>query len=258
MNKVIRIVLVDGRELVRYGLRHMLESEEDMKIVGDYASAEEALFEMIRLHTKIIIMGTWAPGMNWLEATRSLKRNSLYSGIDVIILAESGHYRAEAMEAGATSYLLKDTTRTELTQAIRQVYRDKHSSKECADLVEDAVELVIPPSANAACLLRFMYQLAEILHDGFNSIICTVGSWNRGTVITIRPYSTTNSSLIIALANMAEVDKVEEEPLTRSTSSSLPKKFRLSPRLGINPSQRLRITLKEPDTARQELVTALN
>jgi DNA-binding NarL/FixJ family response regulator len=258
MNKVIRIVLVDGRELVRYGLRHMLESEEDMKVVGDYASAEEALFEMIRLHGEIIIMGMWMPGMSWLEATRSLNRNSLYSGVDVIILAESEHYRAEAMEAGAASYLLKDTTHTELAQAIRQVYRDRHSSKECDGLVEDAVELVIPPSANAAYLLSFMYQLAEILHDGFASIICTVGSWNRGTVITIRPSSTTHSSLVIALANMAEVEKVEEEPLTRGAFPSFTKKFGLLPKLGINPDQRLRITLKEADTARQGLVTALN
>ena len=253
----IRILLVDGRELFRQGLRHMLESEEDMQVVGDYVSAEEALFEMIRLHCDIVIMGTWIPGMNWLEATRSLKRNKLSSGVDVIILAESADHEAEALEAGAASYLLKDITRVELARAIRQVYRNSHSLKECGHLVEEAVELVIPAPANTAWLLRFMCHLEEILHDDFASIICTVGSWDRGTVITIVPHSATLSSLLITLANMPEVEKVEEEPLERGTFSSFTKKFRLLPSLGINPSKRIRVTLKETDMAKQQLVTML-
>ena len=250
MNRAIQILLADGRELVRQGLQHMLESEKDMQVVGDYASAEEALFETIRLRLDIVLIGTQLPGMNWLEATRSLKRKSLHSGGDVIILAESEDWRAEAMEAGAAAYLLKDITSAELTQAIRQVYRNSHSSKECADLIEEAVELVIPPPANAAQLLRFMHQLTEICHDGFASIICTVGSFDRGTAITIRPHSITSSSLVITLSHVAEVEKVEEEPLTRGVFLGLHRKFRLLPRLGINPSTRLRITLKETSLAR--------
>ena len=47
MNKAVRIVLVDSRALVRHGLRYMLESEEDMQVVGDYASAEEAVARIL-------------------------------------------------------------------------------------------------------------------------------------------------------------------------------------------------------------------
>jgi len=47
MNKAVRIVLVDGYELFRHGLRYMLESEEDMQVVGDYASAEEAVARIL-------------------------------------------------------------------------------------------------------------------------------------------------------------------------------------------------------------------
>jgi len=258
MHRAIKIVLVDGRELVRHGLRHVMEAEADMQVVGEYASAEEALFEMIRLRCDIVIMGTWMPGISWLEATRSFKRNRLYSGVDVIILAESGHYRADALEAGAASYLLKDMTGVELTQAIRQVYRDKHSSKECASLVEEAVELVIPPPTNGAQLMRFMCQLAEILHDGFASIIGTVGSWDRGTVITIRQHAVTDASLVLALAQIAGVEKVAEEPVARGAFSNLPRKLGLLPRLGINPSQRIRVTLQETGIASQGPVTVLN
>jgi len=235
----------------------MLESEEDMEVVGDYASAEETLLEMVRLHPDIVLMDTRMPRTNVIEAIRNLKRSGLHSSSDVIILAESKDYRDEALEAGAASYLLKDITCVELTQAIRQVYRNRHSLKECSGLVEEAVELVIPPPADAAWLLRFMCHLEELLHDDLASIICTVGSWDRGTVITIVPHSATLSSLLITLANMPEVEKVEEEPLERGTFSSFTKKFRLLPSLGINPSKRIRVTLKETGMARQQLVTML-
>jgi len=258
MKKHIRILLVDEHELVRHGLRHMLESEEDMEVVGDCANAEEAFSQMAGLSPDIVLMDIQMPAMNGIEATRYLKRNELDANADVIVLAECADYLVEALEAGAAGYLLKEMTRAELVQAIRQVYSNKHSSKERDGLVEEAVELVIPPPADAAQLLKFTCQLAEILHDGLASIICTVGSWDRGTTITIRPNSTTHSDLAIALAQIAEVEKVEEEPLTRGMFSGLPKKFNFLPRLGINPSKRLRVTLKETSMARQELATVSN
>ncbi|MFC1916966.1 response regulator transcription factor, partial [Chloroflexota bacterium] len=200
MNKAIRILLVDGHELVRRGLQHMLELEEDIEVVGDYASAEEAISQIARLHYDIVLMGTnRQQRMNWIEATRSLKRNESNHSIDVIILADSQDYRDEATEIGAASYLLKDITHVELAQTIRQVYRNRHSSKECYGLVDEAVELVIPPSVNAARLLRLMCRLGEILHDDFASIICIVSSWDRGTVITIRLQPTMFSNLLIKL-----------------------------------------------------------
>jgi len=234
----------------------MLEAEEDMKVVGDYASAEEALTEMAKLHQDIVLMGTQMPGMSWIEATHNLKRNRLNTGA-VIILAESENYRAEALKAGAASYLLKDVTHVELVQTIRQVYRNTQTLKERDDLVEEVVELVVPPQANAAQLLKFMCQLAEILHEGFASIICAVGSWDRGTTITIQTHSTTPSDLLITLANMAEVEKVEEEPSARSAFSSFTKKFGLLPRSSTSPSKRMYVILKKTSPARQKLVTML-
>ncbi len=236
----------------------MLELEEDMEVVGDCSNAEEAFSNMARLHPDIVLIDTQMPGMNGIEATRSLKGNGLDYGVDVIILAESMDYRAEALEAGAASYLLKDLICLELTHAIRQVYRNGRSLEERNGLVEEVVELVVPPPANAARLLRFMCELGEILHNDFTSIICTVGSWDCGTVITIQSRPATFSSLLIKLANMPEVEKVEEEPLTRGAFSSFPRKFGLLPRLSISPSKRIRVTLKEAGMARQGLVTVLN
>ncbi len=249
--KRIRILLIDNHELVRRGVRSMLEQEKDMEIVGECFSAEEAIFQMIRLHPDIALMDIQLPGMNWIEAISSLKKSRPGSSLDVIILAESPDYRAEALDAGAASYLLRDITREEFTQAIRQVYLNSHPEKERDSLVEEVIELVVPPPANAAQLLRFMCRLTELLHDGFASIICTVGSWDRGTTITIRSQPTMPSNLVIELANMSEVEKVEEEPMTKGILPGFTKKFERLLSLGINPSKRLHITLKETDTDNQ-------
>ena len=74
MEEHIRILLVDDNELVRHGLRHMLEPEEDMKVVGDCASAEEVFSEMARLYPDIVLMDDQLPGMDGIEAIRHFKK----------------------------------------------------------------------------------------------------------------------------------------------------------------------------------------
>ncbi len=235
MNKAIRVLLVDDFEVVRQGLRYMLTPEEDMDVVGN-CDAEEASSKIARLHPDIVLTGM--PGI-----IRSLKRNLDYG--DVIVLAKSLDYRAEALEAGVASYLLQDVTRVELVEAIRQVYSNRTL------VVKEAVELVIPPPSNVTQLLRFMCQLGEIL-DNSASIQWEAVSRDRDTVITILTQPATSSSLLIKLANMPEVDKVEE--LAGDAFSSLPKRFGFLLKLGIiSPSKRFRVTLEETGVA-QEIV----
>lgn len=245
MDKAIRILLVNEAQVIREGLRGMLEPKEDMEVVGDFASAEEAFSKIARLHPDVVLMDAQMRGMNGIEATRSLKRDELDYGIDVIILAESANCRAEALKAGAVSYLLKDITRVELVQAIRQVYQNRRSSKERDDPVEEAVELLVPPSVNTAQLLRFMCQLKEKLDDNYAGIMSMVGSWDQGTVITIRLQPARFSGFVDKLGNMPEVEKVEEEPLARGAFSRSLEKFWGLPKLSISLSKRIRVTLEE-------------
>ncbi len=73
--KGVRILLIDNHELVRRGVRSMLEQEKDMEIVGECPSAEEAIFQMVRIHPDIALMDTQLPGMNWIEAISNLKKS---------------------------------------------------------------------------------------------------------------------------------------------------------------------------------------
>lgn len=244
MNKDIRIMLIVDQKLVRYGLRSMLEQEEDMEVAGDFASAEEALPNIIRLRPDIVLIDAKMPGMNGIEATRYLKGTELNYDGDVIVLAECMDYEAEALEAGAATYLLKDLTRTEFTQSVREVYRSKQSPKDRKVSVEEAVELVVPPPANAAQLLRFTCQMEEMLEDAYASISQMIGTWDLGTVITVSLGYNSLSDFLDKLNHMPDVEKVEEVPTAKHTLPDYRKKLRAVFEPRISPSKRIRVTLK--------------
>ena len=138
------------------------------------------------------------------------------------------------------------------------------SEKKCDDLVREGVELVIPPPPSAASLVRFMCQLGKRLNNdngSYNcaSIVHTVGSWNRGAVISLTLRATTLVALLKRLEIMPEVEKVEEEPLLAGDDlSSFHKKFGFLSSSNISHSNRVRVTLKEIGTTRQGLVNVLN
>jgi len=138
----IRILLVDDHQVVREGLRHMLELEADMEVVGEAADAKEALTQVELLSPEVILMDIKMPGMDGIELTRQLKEKQ--PSCNVIMLTLYDEYLAEAIEAGAAGYLLKDIKREELIRAIRAVHHGRSplnlslSRDQLAELVASA------------------------------------------------------------------------------------------------------------------------
>ena len=121
MEESIRVFIVDDHEMVRAGLRRMLDMEPDIDVVGDAGSAEEALRHIDLLTPHVVLMDIKMPNVNGLDATRHLKSRGL--PVEVIVLSLYEEYLAQAVEAGASGYLVKDVKREELVQAIRRVAR---------------------------------------------------------------------------------------------------------------------------------------
>jgi len=119
----IRILLVDDHQVVREGLRHMLELETDMEVVGEAADAKEALTQVELLSPQVILMDIKMPGMGGIELTRQLKEKQ--PSCNVIMLTLYDEYLTQAIEAGAVGYLLKDIRREELIRAIRAVHQGR-------------------------------------------------------------------------------------------------------------------------------------
>jgi DNA-binding NarL/FixJ family response regulator len=117
--EVINILLVDDHQVVREGLRRMLELEADLNVVGEASDAQEALPQVESLLPEIVLMDIKMSGGDGIELTRQLKQK--YPDCSVIMLTLYDEFLTQAIEAGAVGYLLKDIKREELVRAIRSV-----------------------------------------------------------------------------------------------------------------------------------------
>jgi DNA-binding NarL/FixJ family response regulator len=117
----ITILLVDDQRLMRDGLRTLLELEEDLTVVGEAGTGEEALARYAELQPDIVLMDVRMPGMDGVEATRRL--HSQWPEVKIIILTtfDEDEYIFEGLRSGARGYLLKAVSGDELAVAIRKV-----------------------------------------------------------------------------------------------------------------------------------------
>ena len=119
---MIRILIVDDQALVRAGFRMILEAEEDVEVVGEATDGAEALAQAAATDPDLVLMDVRMPTMDGLEATRRLL-DGRTSGPRVLILTtfDLDEYVYEALRAGASGFLLKDTPPEQLVEAIRVV-----------------------------------------------------------------------------------------------------------------------------------------
>ena len=115
----IRVLVVDDHEVVRTGLKAILEPEEDMEVVGQAASATEAIERVPRLAPDVVLMDVRMEGMSGIEACRLIK--SAHPRTNVLMLTSFGEEEAvmSSIMAGASGYLLKNMGRAGLLAAIR-------------------------------------------------------------------------------------------------------------------------------------------
>ena len=117
----IRVLLVDDHELVRQGIAAMLAKADDLQIVGEARTGREAVEYARRELPDVILMDVRMPDMDGLEATKKIKEERPRTAVVMLTMHENPAYLREAVRAGAAGYLLKDVSREELTDAIRQV-----------------------------------------------------------------------------------------------------------------------------------------
>lgn len=120
---MIRVLLVDDHPVVREGIRGMLGAEEDLLIVGDAASGPEAVARVRALEPDVVLMDLRMPGGDGVEATELIRDEHPKVHVLVLTTYDTDTDILRAVEAGATGYLLKDTPRAELAEAVRTAAR---------------------------------------------------------------------------------------------------------------------------------------
>ncbi len=123
--KPITVLLVEDHLIVREGLRAMLQSEADIRIVGEAGNGREAVELTRTLLPDVVIMDIAMPLLNGLEATRQILRATPATHIIILSAHSDDAYVDQVMALGASGYLLKQTAFHVLPEAIRQVHQGK-------------------------------------------------------------------------------------------------------------------------------------
>ena len=113
----IKVLLVDDNEVVREGLKSILEPQPDIEVVGDASDGLDAVAKAEELHPDVILMDAQMPVMDGTEATRRIKQS--LPDTKVLFLTVYGDYVGDALAAGASWYLTKDCRRQDLLEGIR-------------------------------------------------------------------------------------------------------------------------------------------
>ncbi len=119
---MIKVLLVDDHELVRAGVKQILESSDDIRVVAEVSCGEDATAMAAEHLPDVVLMDVYMPGIGGIEATRKLIRANPSLRVIALTILDEEPFPAQLHDAGAVGYLTKGCPASEMFEAIRTVY----------------------------------------------------------------------------------------------------------------------------------------
>jgi two-component system response regulator NreC len=169
---ITTIVLADDHHIVRQGLRALLEAEPDFAVTGEAADGLVAAGLVERLKPDVLVLDLMMPGLNGLDVVRQVRQRSPQTRVIILSMHANEAYVLEALRNGVVGYVLKDSTASDLAQAVREAAAGRRYLS--PPLSERAIEAYVH-KADAAPL--DLYETLsgrerEVLHlaaEGYNN-----------------------------------------------------------------------------------------
>jgi DNA-binding NarL/FixJ family response regulator len=167
----VRVLLADDHNLVRAGLRKLLESMPDIEVVGEASSGLEILELAARLQPQIVLMDIAMPGLNGLEAMARLRESAPDIQVLILSMHQSEEYVRRALLQGAAAYLLKDAAPTELELALKAVLRGEIylSAAVSKGVMSDYVQRLRSDQPSSSQLTPRQREVLKLLAQGQSS-----------------------------------------------------------------------------------------
>ncbi len=161
---MIDVVLADDHNIVRQGLRKLLEREPDVRVVGEAADGAEATRLVERLQPDVLVVDIMMGGMNGIEVTRHVRQVSPKTRVVVLSMHDDEEFVIDALRAGARAYVLKDAIADDLLRATREVVVGRRYLS--PQLSEQFIEGYIQDQGGAALKPhhRLTLREREVLH----------------------------------------------------------------------------------------------
>lgn len=166
---MITTIIVDDHIIMRDGLRGLLEEESDIEVVGEADNGRDAVKIVLEKTPDIVIMDVAMHDMNGIEATRQIKKENSKIKIIALSMHSERQIVIGMFRAGASAYLLKDSTSIELVEAIRAVYLGrKYLSEKISDIVIQEISDVRKDPGEIAIgkLTQRESEILQLLSEG--------------------------------------------------------------------------------------------
>lgn len=163
----ISLVIVDDLPEVREGLKQFISLNPEFNVLDTFSTAEEALYELPKLKPDIVIMDISLPGMNGIDCIRQVKDKSPGSQFMMFTVYENDEKVFEALKAGASGYLLKNTGLVQMIEALKELHTG--GSPMSANIARKLVTLFREKEKDATeleLLTKREYELLQLLSRG--------------------------------------------------------------------------------------------
>ncbi|NMC45282.1 MAG: response regulator transcription factor [Chloroflexi bacterium] len=183
MSDKIKVLIVDDQQLVRDGIKALLEIKDDFSIIGTAADGQQALELLQKTPADVVLMDIRMPGLGGIDATRQIRQSNKDIRIIMLTTFNNDDYIVKAIKAGANGYLLKDIPKDDLAEAIRLAYRgvSQFSSDTIGMLVErnllrdnngssepdEEIDLLNEKEYEILCMIAEGYSNREIAEELF-------------------------------------------------------------------------------------------
>ncbi|RFQ41554.1 two-component system response regulator NarL [Pseudomonas sp. ATCC 13867] len=178
-----RILLVDDHPMMRKGVIQLLEFEEDLRVVGEASSGEEALHMAAELEPDMILLDLNMKGMNGLDTLRAMRENGVDARIVVFTVSDDRNDVINVLRAGADGYLLKDMEPERLLEHIRQAATGQLTiSPQLTQVLAQALRGDDRPKGIEELTDRERQILRQLAHGYSNKMIARKLDITEGTV----------------------------------------------------------------------------
>lgn len=160
----IEILLADDHQVLREGLKAILEKESDLKIAGQAGNGQEAVQLCRDLDPDVVLMDINMPKLNGVEATREVTQQQKEIGVTILSMYATKEHIYQAFKAGARGYLLKETSGLEVVDAIHEVAQgNRFLSKALTEQMIDDYLLVRDPENSTSPLDSLSERERQVL-----------------------------------------------------------------------------------------------
>ncbi|MFF7314878.1 response regulator [Streptomyces sp. NPDC008137] len=214
------VLIADDQPLQRFGSRMLLESQDDMTVVGEAANGSEAVRMTAELHPDVVLMDIRMPGLDGIEATRRIAAAGDRTRILIVTTFDLDEYAYAGLRAGASGFLVKDAQPEELLSGIRAVATgDAVVAPSLTRRLLDAYVHHLPTDPSAEDLPQEDTRLAS-LTDREREILTVIGKGWTNTEIATRLHlaeSTVKTHVGRILAKTGSRDRIQAVILAYDT-----------------------------------------